>query len=242
MCDAANLAVGETVLEIGPGTGILTAEILKRGCNVIAVEADLRAIDSLKETFVNEITNGQLVIHHHDARKLDMAMFGLVDQAFKVVANIPYYISGLLFRQCLESDIQPNTLVFLIQKEVAERIARDPKESILSLSVKVFGEPAYIDTIKRGHFTPPPAVDSAIVAIYNINRSRLHGISDDVFFDVVHAGFGQKRKQLAGNLAKLFQKESVGHSLTTLGLVAESRAEDLSITNFIDLIRLLQRK
>jgi 16S rRNA (adenine1518-N6/adenine1519-N6)-dimethyltransferase len=242
MCDAASLAAGEIVLEIGPGTGILTAEILKRGANVIAIEADLRAIELLKETFVDALTSGQLVIHHHDARKLDMAMFGLVDQQFKVVANIPYYISGLLFRQCLEADIQPNTLVFLVQKEVAQRIARDEKESILSLSVKVFGDPKYIDTIKRGHFTPPPAVDSAIVAIYNINRSRLNGIADNIFFDVLHAGFGQKRKQLPGNLAKLFVKETVGDSLVELGLTAQSRAEDLSIVDFINLITLLQTK
>ncbi|MFT5832000.1 MAG: 16S rRNA (adenine1518-N6/adenine1519-N6)-dimethyltransferase [Candidatus Paceibacteria bacterium] len=242
MCDAADLQTGEIVLEIGPGTGILTKEILKRGANVIAIEADLRAIELLKETFVDELTSGQLVVHHHDARKLDMAMFGLVDQQFKVVANIPYYISGLLFRQCLEADIQPNTLVFLVQKEVAQRIAQGTKESILSLSVKVFGEPKYIDTIKRGHFTPPPAVDSAIVAIYNINRSRLNGITDEVFFDVLHAGFGQKRKQLAGNLSKLFQKETVSDSLVELGLTPQSRAEDLSITHFINLITLLQGK
>src|SRR6056297_1495077 len=171
MCDAGSVAAGDVVLEIGPGTGVLTREILKRGASVVAVEADQRAIESLQETCAQEITDKQLTIFHHDARKLDMATFGLQDQRFKVIANIPYYISGLLFRQCLESDIQPTDLVFLVQKEVAQRIARDPKESILSMSVKVFGDPSYICTIKRGHFTPPPAVDSAIVAVHNINRS-----------------------------------------------------------------------
>lgn len=242
MCDAAGVVAGETILEIGPGTGILTAEILKRGANVIAIEADLRAITALKETFPTEIAAKQLIIFHHDARQLDMAQFGLVDQQFKVVANIPYYISGLLFRQCLESDIQPNTLVFLVQKEVAERIARDTKESILSQSVKIFGDPKYIDTIKRGHFTPPPAVDSAIIAITRIDRSRLHSIPDHLFFDVLHTAFGQKRKQLAGNLSKQFNKEHVADSLIKLGLSPQSRAEDLTTSNFVNLIGLLQKK
>jgi len=242
MCDAANLQTGETVLEIGPGTGILTAEILKRGANVIAIEADTRAITELAETFVAEITAGQLTIHHHDARKLDLGQFGLADQQFKVVANIPYYISGLLFRLCLESDIQPTTLVFLVQKEVALRIARDPKESILSQSVKIYGDPTYIDTIKRGHFTPSPAVDSAIVAIYDINKTRLQSIPEALFFDIIHTAFGQKRKQLAGNLSKQYDKQYVIDCLTKLGLSPQSRAEDLSVSDFVNLITLLREK
>jgi len=242
MCDAAALTAGETVLEIGPGTGILTTEILKRGADVIAIEADLRAIASLQETFADEITSGQLVIHHHDARKLDMAKFGLVDQQFKVVANIPYYISGLLFRQCLESEIQPNTLVFLVQKEVAERIARDTKESILSMSVKVFGDPSYICSVKSGHFTPPPAVDSAVVAIHDINKTRLQGIAVKTFFELLHAAFGQKRKQLAGNLRRHFDKTTIANTLSTMSLDPKTRAEDLQVGEFIDLITKLQAK
>ena len=144
MCDAAAIAAGDIVLEIGPGTGVLTREILLRGGRVIAIEADARAIAELQTTFPEEISNHQLVIHHHDARTLDLEEFGLKQGSFKVVSNIPYYLSGFLFRTILESNCQPNTLVFLIQKEVAERIARDEKESLLSLSIEVFGEPSYI--------------------------------------------------------------------------------------------------
>jgi len=241
MCDAGAVSEGDIVLEIGPGTGILTTEILKRGAKVIAVEADLRAITELEEAFPAEISAGQLVIFHHDARQLDMAAFGLVDQQFKVIANIPYYISGPLFRQCLESAIQPTDLVFLVQKEVAERIARSQKESILSMSVKIFGEPSYISTIKRGHFTPPPAVDSAIVAIHNINKSRLQSIPVETFFLALHAAFGQKRKQVAGNLGALYNKEAVVSTLTTMGIVTTIRAEDLSVSQFIELITTLSR-
>jgi 16S rRNA (adenine1518-N6/adenine1519-N6)-dimethyltransferase len=239
MCDAGNVTAGDIVLEIGPGTGVLTRELLVRDAKVIAVEADTRAITSLEETFPAEITSGQLVIHHHDARKLDMETFGLEDLQFKVIANIPYYISGLLFRQCLESDIQPDTLVFLVQKEVAQRIARDKKESILSLSVKIFGDPSYIDTITRGHFTPPPAVDSAIIAVHNINKERLQGISTSQFFAVLHAGFGQKRKQFAGNLKHLFDKQAVATVLTELELPTDIRAEDMQVEQFVTLINKL---
>lgn len=236
MCDAADLQVGDTVLEIGPGTGVLTREILGRGATVIAIEADTRAITELTASFPAEIADGRLIIHHHDARSLDMAKFGLHDQGFKVVANIPYYISGLLFRQCLESEIQPTDLVFLVQKEVAERIARDPKESILSMSVKVFGNPSYICTVKRGHFTPPPAVDSAIVAVHHINKHKLQSVSQEAFFTALHAAFGQKRKQIAGNLRTLYQKERVSEELIAMNLPATTRAEDLSVDQFLTLI------
>jgi len=241
MCDAGAVSDGDIVLEIGPGTGILTAEILKRGARVVTVEADTRAITELEQTFPSEISSGQLTIFHHDARKLDMAAFGLVDQQFKVIANIPYYISGLLFRQCLESAIQPTDLVFLVQKEVAQRIARDPKSSILSMSVEVFGEPSYIDTIKRGHFTPPPAVDSAIVAIHNISTKKLGSLSNEQFFAALHAAFGQKRKQVAGNLNTLFTKARVTQTLTEMDIVPTIRAEDLSIEQFLTLISRLSQ-
>jgi len=233
MCDAANLVVGDIVLEIGPGTGILTKEILARGAKVIAIEADVRAIDALQGTFPTEIANGQLTIHHHDARKLQVGDFGLKHLEFKVVANIPYYLSGFLFRNLLDTDCQPNTLVFLIQKEVAQRIARDPKESLLALSIKVFGDPTYICTIKRGHFTPPPKIDSAIVAVNNISRNRFHHVDTETFFKIIHLGFAQKRKQLLGNLAATYGRDQVAMLLTELNLPLTVRAEDIPIDTWL---------
>ena len=237
MCDAGRVAPGDVVLEIGPGTGVLTREILAQGAQVIAVEADPRAIATLEESFKDAIARGQLTIFHDDARKLDLGKYGLIDHQFKIIANIPYYISGLLFRQCLESNIQPTDLVFLVQKEVAHRIALDPKESILSISIKIFGEPHYINTIKRGHFTPPPQVDSASIAIHDITRDRLLSIPIDVFFTLLQAAFGQRRKQLAGNLAPYIDKTTVGERLVGMGLPATSRAEDLSLEQFVALIK-----
>lgn len=235
MCDAALLSPGDIVLEVGPGTGALTREILNRGARVIALEADVRAIDSLQETFAAEISAGSLTVFHHDVRELDPAMFGLEAGEYKVVANIPYYISGLLFRTFLESNCQPNTLVFLVQKEVAARIARDKKESLLSLSVKVFGDPTYICTVARSHFTPPPHVDSAIIVIRDISNNRLGGIDAKAFFTLLHLGFGQKRKQLIGNLAQTVPREALERTFLSLRLSLTVRAEDISVPTWIAL-------
>jgi len=232
MCDAAALAVGDIVLEIGPGTGVLTKEILARGSQVIAVEADRRAITALSETFTEQIASGQLVVHHADARELFPSEFGLEAGKYKVVANIPYYLSGSLFRQLLDTECQPNTLVFLVQKEVAERIARDKKESLLSLSVKAFGEPTYICTIKRGHFTPPPKVDSAIIAVRGISRENFTDIRTEDFFHLLHLGFGQKRKQLLGNLANEFDREVVAAAMEKVTIPQNARAEDISLSTW----------
>ena len=228
MCDAAHLTAEDVVLEVGPGTGILTTEILARGARVIAIEADPRAITSLEGTFPNEIASQQLVIHHHDARTLNPADFDVADHQYKVVANIPYYISGSLFRSFLDTDCQPTDLVFLVQKEVAQRIARDPKESLLSLSVKVFGKPSYICTVKRGHFNPPPKVDSAIVAVSDINRKAFASTTREELFSVLHLGFGQKRKQLLGNLSKTYERDTISALFTSLGIPLDVRAEDLA--------------
>ena len=235
MCNAAELERGDIVLEIGPGTGALTKEILVRGARVIALEADLRAIESLNETFAVEIAAGELTIHHHDARSINPTDFGLKHQQYKVVANIPYYISGLLFRTMLETSCQPNTLVFLVQKEVASRIAKDKKESLLSLSIKCYGNPSYIGTIARGHFTPPPKVDSAIVAVQGISKSAFNNMSETAFFTLLHLGFGQKRKQLLSNLSKSYSRDQLETIFKQIGLTLNIRAEDVSLTNWLSL-------
>jgi 16S rRNA (adenine1518-N6/adenine1519-N6)-dimethyltransferase len=236
MCDAADVQAGDIVLEIGPGSGVLTKEILARGAKVIAIEADLRAIDILQEEFSPEISSGQLVIHHQDARQLSAEALGLKTGAFKVVANIPYYISGLLFRKVLDTDVRPNTLVFLIQKEVAERIAREEKESLLSLSIKIFGTPTYICTVKRGHFNPPPKVDSAVVAVKNIRNDKVSA-EDTLFFTLIHLGFAQKRKQLLGNLAATYNRADLISVFNTLNLPTNIRAEDVNLPNWLLLTR-----
>lgn len=236
LCAAADLVPGDIVVEIGPGTGALTRSLLKRAITVIAVETDERAIAVLTETFAAEIKAKKLVISAQDARTLDLTGLGITDHGYKVVANIPYYLSGYLFRSFLESDCQPTDLVFLVQKEVAERITRDPKSSLLSLSVAAFGTPSYICTVKRGHFTPPPKVDSAIVAVHGINRDCFTTFSGQYFFMLLHLGFGQKRKQLLGNLAAHFERHHLETVFARLGLSLTIRAEDLPLKAWLKLV------
>lgn len=239
MCEAAVIQTGEVVVEIGPGTGVLTKELLARGARVIAVEADLRAIEVLREAFSDEIATGKLELKHIDAKILNLSSLGLTDQSYKVVANIPYYISGLLFRTFLETDTQPVCLVFLVQKEVAERIARARKESLLSLSVKIFGDPTYVKTVRRGHFVPPPKIDSAIIKVANISQTNLQGVDRDVFFAILHLGFGQKRKQLLGNLAKSYDRDQLTHIFSTADIPLDARAEDIDMKKWLKLVKAL---
>lgn len=241
MCDAADLKAGEVVFEVGPGTGALTREILARGARVIALEADPRAIEALRSTFAAELAAGQLTLHRGDARTIDFAGLGLKDQHYKVIANIPYYISGLLFRTMLESDIQPNTLVFLVQKEVAARICKDKKESLLSLGVKAYGTPTYICSVARGHFTPPPKVDSAVVLVTNISKAKFSNVSEAEFFKLLHLGFGQKRKQLISNVAETYGRDVAAAALSSLALPATVRAEDISIETWLELAEVLHQ-
>ena len=122
IADAGQIVPGETVLEIGPGTGILTEALLARGARVVAVEADPRAVEVLKERFSGALSSGNLTLHEADIREISLASLGLEDGGYKIIANIPYYISGLLFRLALGGPVKPSMVVFLVQKEVAERI------------------------------------------------------------------------------------------------------------------------
>lgn len=237
MADAGKVEAGDVVVEVGPGTGVLTHELLKRGAHVIALEADLRAIASLNETLSSHVSAGELTILHSDVRTLELGTLGIEEHAYKVVANIPYYLSGRLFRLFLETDVQPKTLVFLVQKEVAERICRDPKESLLSLSVKAYGEPKYVKTVPRGNFTPQPKVDSAIVSVSSISHSRFKEVNETFFFEVLHKGFGSRRKQLLGNLSQAFDRKELTRIFSRCGISLSTRGEDLGIEEWLILVR-----
>jgi len=241
MCDAADIQKADTVIEIGPGTGALTSELLHRSAQVIAVEADVRAIEALRERFSDQLATGQLCIIHQDARTLDLQTINAVGANYKVVANIPYYLTGLLLRQFLQTTTQPTTLVFLLQKEVVTRIARDSKESILSIAIKAFGTPKYVKTVRRGHFHPAPRVDSAILQITDISLNAFVDMSAvEFFFTIVHLGFGQKRKQLLGNLSQKYQRAVLIKMFAQLSIPVTARAEDVGISDWLQLTRQLQ--
>lgn len=227
IADAGRVAEGSVVLEVGPGTGSLTEEMLSRGAKVIAIEKDDRLIGPLSERFAGEIRKKRLVLIHGDVLEQDIKKI-TAGKPYSVVANVPYYISGALIRFFLETKAQPGHMALLLQKEVVERIARAKKESLLSLSVKAFGTPTYVKKVPAGAFSPPPKVDSAILSIKSISRKNFLTQSHEIrFFELIHAGFAHKRKVLGKALRPLIGEKAKE--------VAALRAEDLPLAVWLRL-------
>ncbi|MEK7579141.1 MAG: 16S rRNA (adenine(1518)-N(6)/adenine(1519)-N(6))-dimethyltransferase RsmA [Patescibacteria group bacterium] len=223
----------DIVLEIGPGRGILTEELLCHAKKVVAVEKDPDMISLLSEKFADEIKKGVLVLVAEDILSFDPSAHGLSKGNYKLIANIPYYITGEILRAFLSERTQPERMVLLVQKEVAERIvANNGKESVLSISVKVYGNPKIVLHVPKKFFSPPPDVDSAVLSITNISKKRFENISEKIFFEFVKKGFSQKRKQLAGNLEDLMPKEKTASFLAKRGLPKTARAEELTVDDW----------
>ena len=234
----AKLAPNAVVFEIGPGTGMLTRELLKLAGTVIALEADYELFEKLRTDFAREIANGSLELIRGDIRDWNFEMYlnsrysvkeGTRD--YRLVANIPYYLTGEIFRMFLESGNQPSSMTLLVQKEVAERIARFKKESILSLSVKAYGTPKYEFTVPRGAFKPAPKVDSAVLTVRDISRKNFASRNEEkLFFALIRAGFAHKRKFVRKNLTE------AGLSAGDIHEHEKARAEDMSLSDWLALM------
>jgi 16S rRNA (adenine1518-N6/adenine1519-N6)-dimethyltransferase len=225
--EAGNVTPSDTVLEIGPGKGFLTKALLDTGASVIALEKDSDLLPLLREQFS---TYNQFTLIEGDALTYEPPQ-----GAYKLIANIPYYITGAIFERYLSHVHQPETFVVLIQKEVAERIvARDNKESILSLSVKAYGEPKLVYRVNKGSFNPAPTVDSAVLAVYNISRKNfINQYHESMFFRVVKAGFAHKRKMLISNLKDLFPEKHIPAIFERLAISPKVRAEDVTLSTWL---------
>ncbi|HEX8591208.1 MAG TPA: 16S rRNA (adenine(1518)-N(6)/adenine(1519)-N(6))-dimethyltransferase RsmA [Candidatus Paceibacterota bacterium] len=227
---AADVPSGTTVLEIGPGTGMLTRALLADGYSVIGVEADGELVQDLQKTFAQEVRDGRLALFHADIRT-----FEDLPSSYALVANIPYYITGEIIRMFLTTPRKPQSMTLLVQKEVAERIARSGKgrslkESLLSLSVKAYGEPKYCFTVPRGAFRPAPSVDSAVISIRDIKTAAFESSeSERFFFEMLRKGFAHKRKLLSGNLAALAGAGKINSVFEEAGIPPKARAEDLEL-------------
>lgn len=237
MCKAGNVQKGDIVLEIGPGKGALTEVILSFGAKVIAIEKDKDLIPLLEEKFKEALENKDLILIEGDIMDFNPKNYNLLPKEYKVVANIPYYITGLIIRLFLESDTQPENMVLLVQKEVADRIvARDKKESILSLSVKAYAEPKYILKVSKKLFRPVPKVDSAVIAINNIGNSNFKDKKEmENYFNIMKLGFSHKRKMLIGNLGKEISKEKIIEAFKKADIQEKSRAEDIPLQKWLKL-------
>lgn len=223
----AKLSPDAIVFEIGPGTGMLTRELLKRVGKVIALEADYALFEKLTIDFAQEIAEKRLEITHGDIRAFDITT---LPAGYALIANIPYYLTGEIFRMFLETSNQPSMMTFLVQKEVAERIASSKKESILSLSVKAYGTPKREFSVPRGAFRPAPKVDSAVLTIRDISRKNFSSHEEERrFFALIHAGFAHKRKFVRKNL--------IDAGFLGGDIAEKARAEDLSLPVWLDLAR-----
>ncbi len=211
------------VFEIGPGTGMLTRELLKKVKKVIALEADFTLFEKVSEVFRTHLEEGRLEVIHGDIRTFALSS---LPKEYAVVANIPYYLTGELFELFLSAPHQPISITFLVQKEVAERIARSKKESILSLSVKAYGTPKLEFTVPKGAFIPAPKVDSAVLTIKDISRNAFASAAHEArFFKLIHAAFAHKRKFVKNNLI------TAGFAPTDLP--EKARAEDVPLTEWL---------
>ncbi len=274
---AGEIKPEDIILEIGPGKGALTEKLLGTGCKVLAIEKDRELFEFLKEKFAKEISEKKLILLNEDilefSIKNNVLSFwnGLAGRGtrrtedltktpkyyfYKVIANIPYNITGAILKKFLTEENQPERMVLMVQNEVAKRIvARDGKESILSVSVKAYGEPKMVMKVPARYFSPAPKVDSAVIAITNISRKNfnvipppplappptLGGGSVEVqgktlnnqlfevrFWEIVKAGFAHKRKKLSSNLKTLKYIDK-----STLEKLENKRAEELTLMEWM---------
>lgn len=263
--DVTGLRKNDVVLEVGPGKGILTEHLLSRTSQVIAVEKDKRLCDFLNNKFSNEIKEGELVLIEGDILKskilnlksqnynskseiqnLKQAQKIELPKNYKIVANIPYYITSRFLKIFLEeAENQPQKMVLMLQKEVAERICEtlrlrsssyggQAKMSLLALSVQVYGNPKIAFKVSASNFFPPPQVDSAVIVIDKISKKFFNDISEKKFFRVVKCGFSKKRKILLNNLLNEFgvKKENLENAFKKCGINNLSRAENLSLQDW----------
>jgi 16S rRNA (adenine1518-N6/adenine1519-N6)-dimethyltransferase len=227
----ASLTTEDQVLEIGPGLGSLTRQLAERAGRVVAVELDNRFLPILKRELA-DFDNVEIL--HGDILKQDPA--ALFQGSYKVVANVPYYITGAILRHLLGSSRKPSLLLLTVQKEVAERItAVPPNMSLLAVSVQYYGQTQVLRTIKAGAFWPRPTVDSSVVRIdISTEQSELIDLkTEQKFFRIVRVGFSQKRKQLQNNLRQLeLSRTDVSDLLARAGIDGRRRAETLDLNEW----------
>lgn len=244
ICETIEATVKDTILEIGPGLGALTKKFIELPGKVVAIEKDDQLFDILNEKFKKEIKNQKLTLINKDIIDFDPKTLKKIEvHDYIIAANIPYNITGLIIRKFLSEEFQPKKMILLIQSEVATRIlARDNKESLLSISVKVYGTPKLVTKVARGNFNPVPRVDSAVIKIENISRKNfINEQFEKKFFEIIHAGFAHKRKVLIKNLldAGLGNRALLEKIFSERKLTLTVRSEELTVDDWIFITNVL---
>lgn len=210
----------EVIVEIGPGLGALTKYLVSSPAKkIIAIEKDRRLIEGLKKKFADE----RLSVIEGDALEVLPA---LDIKEFKLIGNIPYYITGHLMRIVGELKDKPSVSVFVVQKEVAERaVMREPENNILSLSLQFWSDPEFLGMIKREDFVPVPKVDSAILRL----TTKESEANQESFFRTLHLVFKQPRKTILNNLSAQMEKSKSEEIIKNANLMPSLRPENLSL-------------
>lgn len=229
--EAADLYEGDEIVEVGPGTGFLTERLIQLVKHVITVELDQDMVEVLKAQFA---LTENLTLLNSDILKLSSKQYALGSKHFKVVANIPYYITSPVIRHFLQGEERPKLMVLLVQKEVAEKMCSLKGRSYITMETAVQGHAEYIATVPRTSFYPAPAVDSAILKITVFPEPKVPESQLKDFLRIVKFGYSQKRKKLSNSLAAGLHKENseVRELLIKADISPEVRAEDLEIEDW----------
>jgi len=244
IASAAELAPADVIVEVGPGLGILTRELAGQAGRVIAIELDNKLAALLKQTLAsfNNVT-----IINEDVLKLEPEdlLKGQAATGYKVVANLPYYIASPVLRHFLEARAKPQTMIVMVQKEVAEAIvAKAGDMSLLSVSVQFYGEPRIISHVPAQCFYPAPKVDSALLRIDLYPQPAVAVSDESSFFDLVRAGFAAPRKQMVNSLAQGLgrDKTEILPLLERADIASQRRAETLTLEEWARLWRIFEER
>ena len=235
IADCANISPDDTVLEIGPGLGTLTSELLRRAKKVVAVEFDGELARKLPAQFPGK----DLEVITSDILSFDLSV---LPNDYVVVANVPYYITSKIVQLLMTADNKPKTTVLLVQKEVARRLAAKPGDmSILGISAQLFADVRLGDVVLASFFTPPPKVDSQVVILRMRQTPFLTDVNEKDFFKVVKAGFSEKRKKLRSSLSGglKISKPDAEALLQRAQISLDNRAEALSLDDWVRLTRIV---
>lgn len=237
----AQLQANDLVLEIGPGLGILTEQLLTAVKQVIAIEIDRKLVVFLQEKFASAIKSQKLILIESDILKANLPALGFSDFNFKLVANLPYSLTSKIFRLFLEIGPRPSSMVVMVQKEVAQRLmAQSGEMNLLSLSTQLYSYPQMLFEVKANSFWPIPEVDSAVVKL-NL-KTNINPQDYKLLFRLARIGFAAKRKQLHNNLAGglRINKTIIKEIITDLGWEENLRAQNLSVDDWIALTKNIQ--
>ena len=246
---AAELTSTDIIIEVGPGLGLLTRELARQAGRVVAVELDNQLASALKQTMASTknltIVNEDILQIEPSSlfRELKASLPQAIDNlGYKVVANLPYYITSAVLRHFLEASLKPTLMVVMVQKEVAQAIVAEPGDmSLLSVSVQFYGKPEIVSYVPAGCFHPAPEVDSAILKITVYPEPAVAAKDREGFFRLVRAGFTAPRKQFANSLAQGLDmpKSEVLPLLEEAGIMPRRRAETLALEEWAKLWQIL---